>query len=121
LRFGFPRQARLLTSRQFEAVYRGGVRLNVFPLRIVAAARPAGRSRLGLAIGRKTDKAAARNRWKRLIRESFRLQRHGLSRPWDIVVSVDRNAERRDAARVPEAFARAVRELNAHEPKGTGQ
>lgn len=42
--------------------------------------------RLGLTVSRKTGKAVARNRVKRVLREFFRLFQHELDAPLDIVV-----------------------------------
>jgi len=113
-RFGFPRQARLLTEAQFRRVYSAGsVRLRVGPLRVCALRRDDGRSRLGLSIGRKAGNAVVRNRWKRAIREAFRLNRHRLQSPHDLVISVDWQAEPERAAEVEAAFREIVERLNA--------
>jgi ribonuclease P protein component len=111
--FSFPRAARLCRSGDFSRVYRGGVRLRVPPLRVCALKQPEGRSRLGLSISRKVGGAVVRNRWKRAIRESFRLNRHRLVDPWDIVVSVDWEAEPGSVGEVTASMLAAFARLNS--------
>jgi ribonuclease P protein component len=113
--FGFPREARLLTAGDFTLVYRHGTRFRVAPLRFCALRRRDGRPRLGLSIGRKVGGAVVRNRWKRAVREAFRLERGRLAAPWDLVVSVDYGAALQGSRRVREAMRRAVDQLNAQQ------
>ncbi len=114
-RFSFPRQARLRRERDFRQVYRGGRRLREFPLRMYALKRAEGQSRLGLAVSRKVGNAVVRNRWKRAIREVFRLNRHRLASPYDLVASVNWEARPEDVGQVGSAFDRMVEALNANE------
>jgi ribonuclease P protein component len=66
-----PRQ-RLRTGAEFDAVFKGGRRLEGRLFLLVAA--PNGRpfDRLGLAVSRRVGGAVERNRARRLLRESFR-------------------------------------------------
>ena len=117
----FPIQARLTRAKDFEAVYRSGEHIKVFPLRARALRRPqAGGgpgSRLGLAIGRQVGHAAVRNRWKRAIREAFRLHRHGLPAPYDIVIGVEWDSPTTDTGRVEQAFLAIVGALQENEQR----
>ena len=84
----FPPSARLRSKADFEAIYaRGGRRFDdtYFGLRVQQ--NQLGRPRLGLAVAVKTmGSAVARNRVRRLIRESFRLEQATLPTV-DIVVA----------------------------------
>jgi len=117
-RFTFPRAARLSRARDFRRVYQDGWRVHVAPLRVVALPREEGLSRLGLAVGRKVGRAVVRNRWKRAIREAFRLWRHTLARPFDMVVSVEWDAGPERVREVPDAMRRAIELLNARVQEG---
>jgi ribonuclease P protein component len=110
--FSFPRAARLRRSSDFTRVYRNGLRLRLLPLRICALRRQEGLCRLGLSISRKVGKAAVRNRWKRAIREAFRLNRHRLAAPWDLVVSVDWQASPQQVESVEQRMLEAFDLLN---------
>lgn len=120
-RFGFPRQARLTRQAEFQRIYRLGRRLKAPPLRLVALRRPDGKSRLGLAVSRKVGGAVVRNRYKRAIREAFRLHRHRLSRPYDMAVSVGWEAAPEEVKRVEAAFLELVEMLNAADGEAPAQ
>lgn len=83
----FDRDKRLLTARQFSAVFDSPTG-KVPGKHVLLLARENGldHPRLGLVIGKKNVKLAVqRNRLKRLIRESFRHNQETLA-GWDIVV-----------------------------------
>lgn len=63
---------RLRCAGDFRRVFRDGVRAEGRLLSLVAAPGRTPRARLGLAASRRLGGAVARNRAKRLVRESFR-------------------------------------------------
>jgi ribonuclease P protein component len=84
---GFPRQLRLLSSDDFQQVFKHTESRSVDQrLTVLARKNQLGHARLGLAISKRIIKTAVgRNRVKRLVRESFRLHQQALS-GLDIVV-----------------------------------
>ncbi len=84
----FNRESRLLTPGQFQAVFSKPVRFGSSHITILITPNCNNKTRLGLAIAKKRVKLAVqRNRIKRQIRESFRLNQHNLPHI-DMVVMV---------------------------------
>lgn len=70
---GFPKRARLLTRRDFDRVFARASRSVDDCFTVLARPNDVDGPRLGLAIARKHARlAVARNRVKRVVRESFR-------------------------------------------------
>ncbi|MEX6500596.1 ribonuclease P protein component [Pseudomonas zhanjiangensis] len=84
---GFGREKRLLTPRHFKAVFDSpSGKVPGRNVLLLARNNDLDHSRLGLVIGKKSVKLSVeRNRLKRQIRESFRLNQDSLV-GWDIVV-----------------------------------
>ena len=75
----FKRSARLLKPAEFSRVFKKAIRSSDRMLTILVAPNDLGYPRLGLAISKKHAKRAVdRNRIKRIIRESFRLNQANL-------------------------------------------
>lgn len=87
-RYKFPRTSRIGGRGTFKSIRDTGVKVSRGPLTLWAVAKPQGRSRLGISIGRIVGSAARRNRIKRLIRESFRLLQHDVPAAYDFVIAV---------------------------------
>jgi ribonuclease P protein component len=82
----FPRSRRLRSRLDFDRVYRR--RRSVSDARLIVFGLPneLDRSRLGLSVSRKYGGAVARNRFKRIVREVFRLGRDQLPTGLDLIV-----------------------------------
>jgi ribonuclease P protein component len=75
----FLRELRLLTPSDFTPVFKNPVVASSSAFTFLAKHNELNNPRLGLTIAKKrVKKAVARNRIKRLTRESFRLQQHDL-------------------------------------------
>jgi ribonuclease P protein component len=83
----FPRYIRLLTSRDFQLVFRDNqVRVSDNKWSLLARQNELTHARLGMAISKRVVKTAVeRNRIKRIVRESFRHHQQQLA-GLDIVV-----------------------------------
>jgi ribonuclease P protein component len=98
----FPKQTRLLTAKEFELVFSTRVSAGNSALVLYGAANDLGHPRLGLTVPRRIGGAVLRNRWKRLLREAFRLQQHEL--PAIDFVCVPRAASPPDLRQLMESF-----------------
>lgn len=86
-RLTLPARLRLRRKRDFDATYARGRRLSDGFFTVIATANELGVPRLGLAVAvRAAGGAVARNRLRRIIRESFRLHQRALP-ALDLVVS----------------------------------
>lgn len=82
---GFPKEARLRRQREIDDVYRRGRRWNSRCFRIHVRANGLGLSRLAVSVPGRLCGAVQRNRWKRLLRESFRLNKAAIGPGLDII------------------------------------
>jgi ribonuclease P protein component len=86
-RLGFGRRMRIKQGRDFSRVRQSGERL-VLGCLIANWRRltPGSASRLGVITSGRIGNAVARNRARRLMRESFRLHQHELAQPVELVL-----------------------------------
>ena len=89
--FGFTKAQRLLSSGDFNRVFKQGKRVSSAQWTLAYRIRPSapGRSfvpRLGLSVSRKVGGAVERNLFKRRLREIFRLHQEKLCFGLEIVV-----------------------------------
>lgn len=103
-RQGFARQQRLLKASEFDAVYARRRRVVDAFFAVNFTSNELGPARLGLAIGAKAvGNAVARNRVKRVVRESFRQVATGLA-GLDLVVGARNGARTAHNARLRESL-----------------
>jgi ribonuclease P protein component len=76
----------VLSKADFDRVHAARRTASDGLLVVNSARNGLGMSRLGLAVGRVVGNAVVRNRWKRWIREAFRLELAGLPSGFDFVV-----------------------------------
>jgi ribonuclease P protein component len=75
----FPKRLRLLRASEFERVFAARSSAVDPWIALYGAANEFDHPRLGLVVSRRIGGAAQRNRWKRLLREAFRLTQKQLS------------------------------------------
>ncbi|MEK7866869.1 MAG: ribonuclease P protein component [Planctomycetota bacterium] len=83
--FPFPRTARILRKRDFQRVFDGHQAVKGPAMTLLYLPNGLEESRIGLVVGKKLGNSPQRNRIKRVLREAFRLHRHELPKPMDVV------------------------------------
>lgn len=114
---GFGRAVRIRGQADFDRIYSARVRVwnelvTVHVMRRpdafgeTAEVQPA---RLGLSVSKKVGSAPTRNRWKRMIREVFRLNRERIPKGFDYIVSVRWGSRLPDYHELEELLPRLMR------------
>lgn len=82
----FPKEVRLLASPEFRRVFEHKASVADAVLVLYGAPNELTLSRIGMAVSRKVGNAVVRNRWKRQLREAFRMQQSQLPTGIDFVI-----------------------------------
>jgi ribonuclease P protein component len=84
--YRFLKSQRLLKPAEFDRVFARRQSQSDRMLIVYACENDGDSPRLGMVVSRKAGGAVVRNRWKRCLREAFRLAQHDLPRGLDLVV-----------------------------------
>ena len=82
----FPKSVHIRSRLDFARVYEQGSRVSDAVLLVTAARNDEPQTRIGLSVSKRCGNAVHRNRWKRLIREAFRLSQAEMPTSIDLVV-----------------------------------
>lgn len=86
----FTKRDRISSKSDFERLRKSGSKFTDGVFLVVILANDLGFARLGIAVPKRVGNAVARNRMKRLIRETFRLNRDCVPGSIDLLVVVRR-------------------------------
>jgi ribonuclease P protein component len=106
----FPARMRIRAGADFQRAYRRRCSMVEGGLLVYGFLNGHDFPRLGLSVSRKVGGAVTRNRWKRRLREAFRLSRCELPPGIDLIV-IPRAAHPPRVADMGQALARAARQL----------
>ncbi len=87
-RFSFPKTKRLVKNKQFKAVLERNIRVSNDLLVLYMAENQVKYPRLGISISKSCGNAVIRNRFKRLLREVFRLNQEQIPKGYDYLLMI---------------------------------
>jgi ribonuclease P protein component len=106
----YPPSARLRRQADFDRVHRSPAYAADNVLVVKGCRNSVKTTRLGMSVSRRVGGAVVRNRWKRRIREAFRLTRQRLPAGLDLVVRPRKGATP-DAAAIRDSLPRLVKRV----------
>ncbi len=109
--YEFTRESRILTPSQFQTVFSKPLRFGSSHITVLITPNTDNSNRLGLAIAKKRVKLAVqRNRIKRQIRESFRLNQHDLPNI-DMVIMVKSGTDQLENKQIRQQLEKIWRKI----------
>lgn len=104
---------RLTRQADIDAVYKTGRRLHAKAFRIHVKPNSLPHSRFTVSVPKRVCTAVLRNRWKRLLRESFRLSKEKVGPGLDIVAVPTRPPEELKRPQVEFVFVELVKKYRS--------
>jgi len=114
--YRFLKKYRLKLKNDFAKVYEHGLVASDATLVIHALRNELAFTRIGLSVGKRVGIAPIRNRWKRWMREAYRLRRIELPIGIDVVIRPRRGAEGSYLA-IEKSMLKLFRELDRRLPQ----
>jgi len=105
-----PAKYRIRRSADFQRAYQKRCTVSDGELLIFGCENGLPHPRLGLSVSRRLGNAVVRNRWKRILREAFRLHRERLPVGLDLVV-VPRESGQAELDRATASLCRLAQKL----------
>ena len=98
--FTFSKTDRILKRPDFIHLSNSGIKIQ--NKNFIAAFQKGGidRTRIGITVSKRVGGAVTRNRLKRLVREFFRLHKHGLTHYLDINIIAKKNVSQRSSKEI---------------------
>jgi len=110
--YTFSRELRLLTPAQFKSVFSNPIKASSAEITLLAIPNTEQHPRMGLTVAKRFVKRAnQRNRIKRVIRDSFRLNQHDIPH-LDIVVLVRNGVMEMENAEINKLIEKLWRKLS---------
>ena len=113
----FLHQHHMRHQRDFDRCFRRKTSAADALLVVYVCPNNLGHPRLGLSVSRRVGPAVRRNRWKRLIREAFRLERERLPEGYDLV-TIPRPAAEPTLAGLRESLVAVAGRAARRKPRG---
>jgi ribonuclease P protein component len=115
--YEFNRESRLLTPDHFQNVFKNAIRFSSKHFTILITPNNSDTKRIGFAVAKKRVKLAVqRNRIKRIVRESYRLNQHNLP-SIEIVVMVKSGIDQLDNNEINQQIISIWKKINRRHKK----